>query len=160
MIWWGELLVLHQGTQALITVSGASFVFLIFLPRHWSHLAVQLYKLQNKNKPKKHKIGHCMIITKGNLKEFGSINVHSNIEFRSWDLHLCRVLQYGRGWHRTDSHCSNVLAATEDAAQRGISFPVHKTPVNSSFPAWSCSPSLKTVRWPEVGGEFQCCWNF
>lgn len=30
MIWWGELLVLHQGTQALITVSGASFVFLIF----------------------------------------------------------------------------------------------------------------------------------
>lgn len=76
MIWWGELLVLHQGTQALITVSGASFVFLnsfFFLPRHWSHLAVQLYKLQNKNKPKKHKIGLCMIITKGNLKEFRSI---------------------------------------------------------------------------------------
>lgn len=33
MIWWGELLVLHQGTQALITVSGASFVFLIFFAK-------------------------------------------------------------------------------------------------------------------------------
>lgn len=80
---WGELLVLHQGTQASITVNGALLSFAkILVPL--GRTTVQT------TEQKKHNMGFGL--QEKQKEKISDHNVHRNIEFRTWDLDL--VLEY------------------------------------------------------------------